>query len=62
MAELDKEQEVGEQTAIFEREAQVADAERDKRVSNVANADARAVEGENLSKADIAASQADAAS
>jgi len=57
VADLDKEQEVGEQSAIFEREAQVADADRDKRV-RIADADARAVEGENLSKADIASSQA----
>ncbi len=57
VAELDKEQEVGEQTAVFEQQAQVADADRDKRVK-VADADARAVEGENLSKADIASSQA----
>jgi len=57
VAELDKEQEVGEQTAVFQQEAQVAEADRDKRVQ-VANADARAVEGENLSKADVAASQA----
>jgi len=57
VAELDKEQQIGEQTAAFEREAQVKEAERDMRVK-LANADARAVEGENISKADIAASQA----
>jgi len=57
VAELDKEQTVGEQTATFEREAQVKQAERDMRVQ-LADADARAVEGENLAKADIAASQA----
>ncbi|MBN2474542.1 MAG: flotillin family protein [Pirellulales bacterium] len=57
VAELDKEQQVGEQTAAFQREAQVKEAERDMRVK-LANADARAVEGENISKADIAASQA----
>jgi flotillin len=57
VAELDKEQTVGEQTASFEREAQVKQAERDMRVQ-LADADARAVEGENLAKADIAASQA----
>ncbi|OHB68733.1 MAG: flotillin [Planctomycetes bacterium RBG_13_63_9] len=57
VAELDKEQQVGEQSAGFQREAQVKEAERDMRV-RLANADARAVEGENLSKADIAASQA----
>ena len=57
VAELDKEQEIGEQTAGFERNAQVKAAERDMRVK-LAQADASAVEGENLSKADIAASQA----
>jgi len=57
VAELDKEQQVGEQTASYEREAQVKEAERDMRVK-LADADARAVEGENISKADIAASQA----
>jgi flotillin len=57
VAELDKEQQVGEQTAQFQREAQIADADREKRV-RVADADARAVEGENIAKADIAGSQA----
>lgn len=57
VAELDKEQQIGEQTASFEREAQVKEAERDMRVQ-LADADARAVEGENISKADIAASLA----
>ena len=57
VAELDKEQQVGEQTAGFEREAQVKDAEREMRIK-LADADARAVEGENLAKADIASSQA----
>ena len=57
VAEMDKEQVVGEQTATFQREAQVADADREKRV-RVADADARAVEGENVAKADVAAAQA----
>jgi flotillin len=57
VAELEKEQQVGEQTAAFEREAQVKQAERDMRIQ-LADADARAVEGENIAKADIAASQA----
>ena len=57
VAELDKEQKIGEQTASFQRESEVKAAERDMRV-NIAQADARAVEGENISKADIAASQA----
>jgi len=57
VAELDKEQKIGEQTASFQREAEVKAAERDMRI-RLAQADASAVEGENLSKADIAASQA----
>ncbi len=57
VAELEKAQKVGEQTAAFERDAEVKAAERDMRV-RLAQADASAVEGENLSKADIAASQA----
>ena len=57
VADLEKEQTVGEQSAAFAREAQVKEAERDMRVK-LADADARAVEGENLAKADIAASQA----
>ena len=57
VAEMDKEQVVGEQTATFEREAQVADADREKRV-RIADANARAIEGENTAKADVAASDA----
>jgi len=57
VAEMEKEQVVGEQTASFEREAQVADADREKRV-RVADANARAIEGENTAKADVAASDA----
>jgi flotillin len=58
VADLDKEQVVGEQAAGFQREAQVKDAEREMRIK-LADADARAVEGENLARADIAASQAE---
>jgi len=58
VAELEKEQQVAEQTAVFQRDAQVADADREKRIQ-MAQAEARSVEGENLSQADIAASQAD---
>lgn len=57
IAELDKEQSVGEQTAGFQRDVQIKIAEQDKRVS-VAAANAKAVEGENLSEAKIAQSQA----
>ena len=57
VADLDKEQQIGEQSAGFQREAEVKNAERDMRIS-LADADARAIEGENEAKADVAASQA----
>ncbi len=57
LAELDKEQQVGEQMASFQKQSQVKDAEREMRIK-LADADARAVEGENLAKADVAVSQA----
>jgi flotillin len=55
---LEKEQKVAEQQAAYERDAQVKLAEQSMRVS-VADANAKAVEGENLSQALIAKSQAD---
>ena len=58
VAQLDRDQQVGEETAAFDREMQVRNAERDMRVS-VADANAKAVAGEYLSQAEIAASQAD---
>ena len=58
VAELEKEQAVGEKAAAFAREAQVKAAERDMRVQ-VAEADASAIEGENLAQATVAASQAE---
>jgi flotillin len=57
VAELEKEQKIGEQTAAYQRESEVKNAEREMRVQ-MSNAEARAVEGENLAKADVAASQA----
>jgi len=57
VAELDKEQQVGEQSAAFQKQSQIKDAEREMRIK-LADADARAVEGENLARADVAASQA----
>lgn len=57
VAELDKEQQVGEKGAAYEREAQVKDAERQMRIS-VADANAKAIEGENTAKATIATSNA----
>jgi flotillin len=58
VATLEKEQKVAEQQAVFERESQVKVAEQAMRVQ-VADANAKAVEGENLSQAVIAASQAE---
>lgn len=58
VAELFKEQTVGEQTALFEQQVQVNDADRDKRI-RIAEANARAVEGENESKAAVARTNAD---
>ncbi|HLA85805.1 MAG TPA: SPFH domain-containing protein [Thermoguttaceae bacterium] len=58
VAELDKEQQVGEQTAAFQRQAQVKQAERDMRIE-LADADARAIEGENTAKAAVASSMAE---
>jgi flotillin len=58
VATLEKEQKVAEQQAAYERDAQVKLAEQSMRVS-VADANAKAVEGENLSQALIAKSQAD---
>jgi flotillin len=58
LAEMEKEQQIGQQTAAFEREAIVKAAERDMRVKT-AEANAQAIEGENLSQAKIAASKAE---
>lgn len=57
LAALDKQQVIGEKQAAFERESQVKQAEQQMRVQ-VADADAAAIEGENLAQAKIAASQA----
>lgn len=60
IATLEKEQAVAEKQAAFEREASVKDAERQMRIS-VAQADATAIDGENTSAAQIAASAAELA-
>jgi flotillin len=57
IAELDKEQQVGEQAAAFEKQAQVKNSEREMRIK-LADAEAKAVQGENVAKADMALSQA----
>ncbi len=57
VAELEKEQHVGEQTAAFQREAQIKSAQQQMRVQ-IADADAKAIEGENEAQARVAASKA----
>jgi flotillin len=57
VAQLDKEQQIGEKTAAFERESQIKTAERDMRI-RLAEADAQAINGENVAKAEVATSQA----
>ena len=57
VADLERDQAVGEQRANFERDVQVKEAERAKRVATAA-ADAAAVEGENEAAALVAASKA----
>jgi flotillin len=57
MAELEKETQVGQRTATFEQEAQVREAERAMRIA-VAEANAKAVSGENKAKADVATANA----
>ncbi len=58
VADLEKEQSVGEKAADFQRESQVKSSEREMRVQ-VADAEALAIEGENVAQAKIAASQAE---
>ena len=58
VAQLDRTQQVGEQTVAFEREVDVKNAERGMRV-RTADANAKAIVGENQAQAEIASSQAD---
>ncbi|MBI4569593.1 MAG: flotillin family protein [Planctomycetes bacterium] len=53
IAELQRDETVGQQTAAYVRDTQVKEAERQMRIA-VADANAKAVMGENLSKASIA--------
>ncbi|MBI4600599.1 MAG: flotillin family protein [Planctomycetes bacterium] len=53
VAQLEKEKAVGQKTAAFQQEAQIKEAERQMRIA-VAEANAKAVAGENISKAEIA--------
>ncbi len=57
IADMAKLQSVGEQEAAYERDIHIKNAEQEMRIS-VARANATAVEGENLSEAKIAQSQA----
>jgi len=57
VAELEKEQTVGEQTAAFQRDVSVKQAEQSKRIA-IAEANAKAVDGENIADAKVAQSQA----
>lgn len=58
LADLEKERKIGEQKAAFEQEMQVRAAEQTMRIS-VAEANAKAVSGENKAKADIASANAE---
>jgi len=57
LATLDKEQKTGEQTAGFERDADVKSAEQKMRVA-LADAEAKAIEGENQAQAKVASANA----
>jgi flotillin len=58
LAELEKDKVIGERTATLTQESEVKDREREMRV-RVAQANAKAVEGENASKGVIAKTNAD---
>jgi flotillin len=58
IAELTRDKTVGERSAAFEQEAQIKERERQMRIA-VADANAKAVSGENLAKALIAATNAE---
>lgn len=57
LAELEKEQKIGEQTAAYQRDVQVKEAEREMRV-RTADANAKAIEGENTAQESVAVSKA----
>jgi flotillin len=60
IADLDKSQQIGEQTAAYQRQSQIKVAEQQMRVQ-MADADAKAIDGENIAKAVVAASKAELA-
>jgi flotillin len=57
LAELEKEEKIGQQTAGFERDATVKEAEQKMRIQ-LADAEAKAIEGENHAQAKVAGSNA----
>jgi flotillin len=57
LADLERETVIGQKSASFAQESQVRDAEREMRV-RVAEANAKATEGENMAKATVAAANA----
>jgi len=57
VAELDRDQQVGEKSAGFQRESQTKEAEREMRIT-VADANAKAIEGENLAQGRVAGANA----
>jgi flotillin len=57
IAELDREQRIGEQKAAMQKEIQIKDAERQKRIA-VADAEAKALAGEAMAQAEMAATKA----
>ncbi len=58
VADLAKDRTIGEQKALFEQEASVREAERQMRIA-VADANAKAVAGENTAKAAVASANAE---
>jgi flotillin len=60
LADLQREREVAEERAVYQRDTEVAQADQERRIA-VADADATAVEGETLSRAKVAAANAELA-
>jgi len=60
LADLEKEQKVGEQAAAYMRDAQIKDAEREMRIK-LADANAKAITGENTAQEAVAVSKANLA-
>ncbi len=58
VAEFSRQEKVAQQQAEYQRESEIKDSEREMRI-RMADANAKAIEGENVSKAIVAASQAE---